>query len=108
MAPSVTKRKAAWEGTASELPRSQKVLQTKQTPPKLPPHQRPSSIETFHFHHQSLQFTALLNTKYITMDIEEILRQVDPTSHGVPNETRDLQALTRLWIAERSAPELLE
>ncbi|CAG7564625.1 uncharacterized protein FIESC28_03308 [Fusarium coffeatum] len=42
------------------------------------------------------------------MDIEEILRQVDPTSHGVPNETRDLQALTRLWIAERSAPELLE
>ncbi|KAF4487862.1 DNA replication complex GINS SLD5 [Fusarium agapanthi] len=42
------------------------------------------------------------------MDIEDILRQVDPTSHRVPSETRDLQALTRLWVAERSAPELLE
>ncbi|KAL6919264.1 hypothetical protein FSHL1_003245 [Fusarium sambucinum] len=42
------------------------------------------------------------------MDIDDILRQVDPSSHGIPGETRDLQALTRLWIAERSAPELLE
>ncbi|KAI8684349.1 DNA replication complex GINS protein SLD5 [Fusarium keratoplasticum] len=42
------------------------------------------------------------------MDIDDILRQVDPVSHGVPSETRDLQALTRLWVAERSAPELLE
>ncbi|GKT99703.1 dna replication complex gins protein sld5 [Fusarium langsethiae] len=42
------------------------------------------------------------------MDIDDILRQVDPSSHGIPSETRDLQALTRLWIAERSAPELLE
>ncbi|KAM0424705.1 hypothetical protein ACHAPT_010014 [Fusarium lateritium] len=42
------------------------------------------------------------------MDIDDILRQVDPVSHGVPRETRDLQALTRLWVAERSAPELLE
>ncbi|KAF5250056.1 hypothetical protein FANTH_4742 [Fusarium anthophilum] len=42
------------------------------------------------------------------MDIDDILRQVDPTSHRVPSETRDLQALTRLWVAERSAPELLE
>ncbi|KAI6770180.1 hypothetical protein HG530_004809 [Fusarium avenaceum] len=42
------------------------------------------------------------------MDIDDILRQVDPRSHGVPTETRDLQALTRLWVAERSAPELLE
>ncbi|KAG7421560.1 hypothetical protein DER46DRAFT_31483 [Fusarium sp. MPI-SDFR-AT-0072] len=42
------------------------------------------------------------------MDIDDILRQVDPTSHRIPSETRDLQALTRLWVAERSAPELLE
>ncbi|KAH7023049.1 hypothetical protein EDB80DRAFT_556814 [Ilyonectria destructans] len=42
------------------------------------------------------------------MDIDDILRQVDPISHSVPPETRDLQALTRLWVAERSAPELLE
>ncbi|CAG9938111.1 unnamed protein product [Clonostachys rosea f. rosea IK726] len=42
------------------------------------------------------------------MDIDDILREVDPTSSGVPNETSDLQSLTRLWVAERSAPELLE
>ncbi|KAF5654290.1 DNA replication complex GINS SLD5 [Fusarium sp. NRRL 25303] len=42
------------------------------------------------------------------MDIDDILRQVDPTSHRIPSETRDLQVLTRLWVAERSAPELLE
>ncbi|KAF5616548.1 DNA replication complex GINS SLD5 [Fusarium sp. NRRL 52700] len=42
------------------------------------------------------------------MDIDDILRQVDPTSLRIPSETRDLQALTRLWVAERSAPELLE
>ncbi|PTB43089.1 GINS complex subunit [Trichoderma asperellum] len=41
------------------------------------------------------------------MDIDDILREVDPASHGIPLETRDLQALTRLWVAERSAPELL-
>ncbi|KAL6867861.1 hypothetical protein J3F83DRAFT_738326 [Trichoderma novae-zelandiae] len=42
------------------------------------------------------------------MDIDDILREVDPASHGIPLETRDLQALTRLWVAERSAPELLD
>lgn len=42
------------------------------------------------------------------MDIDDILREVDPTSGGIPRETSDLQALTRLWVAERSAPELLE
>ncbi|TFB04813.1 DNA replication complex GINS protein SLD5 [Trichoderma ghanense] len=41
------------------------------------------------------------------MDIDDILREVDPASHGISLETRDLQALTRLWVAERSAPELL-
>lgn len=42
------------------------------------------------------------------MDIDDILREVDP-SLGVPShETGDLQSLTRLWIAERAAPELLE
>ncbi|OHW92033.1 DNA replication complex gins protein sld5 [Colletotrichum incanum] len=42
------------------------------------------------------------------MDIDDILREVDPVSHSIPPETRDLQALTRAWVAERSAPELLE
>ncbi len=42
------------------------------------------------------------------MNIDDILREVDPASHAVPQETRDLQALTRAWVAERSAPELLE
>ncbi|KAB5551419.1 hypothetical protein GE09DRAFT_1204346 [Coniochaeta sp. 2T2.1] len=41
------------------------------------------------------------------MDIDDILREVDPSSNAVPQETRDLQALTRAWVAERSAPELL-
>ncbi|KAL1883823.1 hypothetical protein VTK73DRAFT_7611 [Phialemonium thermophilum] len=42
------------------------------------------------------------------MDIDDILREVDPTFESIPQETRDLQALTRAWVAERSAPELLE
>ncbi|KAK0657675.1 hypothetical protein B0T16DRAFT_317425 [Cercophora newfieldiana] len=41
------------------------------------------------------------------MDIDDILREVDPTFHEVPQEKRDLQDLTRAWVAERSAPELL-
>ncbi|KAL2271218.1 hypothetical protein VTJ83DRAFT_589 [Remersonia thermophila] len=41
------------------------------------------------------------------MDIDDILREVDPTFHSVPLEKRDLQELTRAWVAERSAPELL-
>ncbi|KAI2635190.1 hypothetical protein GGS21DRAFT_539239 [Xylaria nigripes] len=41
------------------------------------------------------------------MDIDDILREVDPASHSIPAETRDLQALTRAWVAERSSPELL-
>lgn len=42
------------------------------------------------------------------MDIDDILHEVDPTFNAIPPETRDLQALTRAWVAERSAPELLE
>ncbi|KAH8675341.1 hypothetical protein BX600DRAFT_507586 [Xylariales sp. PMI_506] len=42
------------------------------------------------------------------MDIDDILREVDPTLNAIPDETRDLQLLTRAWIAERSAPELLD
>lgn len=42
------------------------------------------------------------------MDIDDILREVDPTFDAVPRERRDLQLLTRAWVAERSAPELLE
>jgi GINS complex subunit 4 len=41
------------------------------------------------------------------MDIDDILREVDPSFDSTPQETRDLQALTRAWVAERSAPELL-
>ncbi|KAK3356194.1 hypothetical protein B0H65DRAFT_70675 [Neurospora tetraspora] len=41
------------------------------------------------------------------MDIDDILREVDPVSHQIPQETRDLQDLTRAWVAERSTPELL-
>lgn len=39
------------------------------------------------------------------MDIDDILAEVD--GHIVPHETRDLQELTRAWITERSAPEIL-
>lgn len=42
------------------------------------------------------------------MDIDDILREVDPTFDSIPEDTRDLQALTRAWVAERSSPELLE
>ncbi|QPH00806.1 GINS complex subunit [Epichloe festucae Fl1] len=42
------------------------------------------------------------------MDIDDILREVDPSSRSIHHSTRDLQALTRRWVAERSAPELLE
>ncbi|KAI0109653.1 hypothetical protein GGR51DRAFT_102163 [Nemania sp. FL0031] len=41
------------------------------------------------------------------MEIDDILREVDPASRSIPAETRDLQALTRAWVAERSSPELL-
>ena len=43
----------------------------------------------------------------VIMDIDDILLEVDPASDPIPRETRDLQALTRAWVAERSAPELL-
>ena len=39
------------------------------------------------------------------MDIDDILAEVD--SHAIPRETRDLQELTRAWVTERSAPEIL-
>ena len=42
------------------------------------------------------------------MDIDDILREVDPASQSIPPETPDLQALTRAWVAERSSPELLQ
>ncbi|KAK4116371.1 GINS complex, Sld5 component [Canariomyces notabilis] len=41
------------------------------------------------------------------MDIDDILQEVDPSFHTIPQEKRDLQELTRAWVAERSAPELL-
>lgn len=39
------------------------------------------------------------------MDIDDLLAEV--TADTVPRETRDLQELTRAWVAERVAPELL-
>jgi GINS complex subunit 4 len=42
------------------------------------------------------------------MDIDDILREVDPEANELPSAIRDLQALTRAWVAERSSPELLE
>lgn len=39
------------------------------------------------------------------MDIDDILAEVD--GHAIPLETRDLQELTRAWVIERSAPEIL-
>ncbi len=39
------------------------------------------------------------------MDIDGILAEVD--GHAVPLETRDLQELSRAWVTERSAPEIL-
>lgn len=39
------------------------------------------------------------------MDIDDLLAEVSADS--VPRETRDLQELTRAWVAERVAPELL-
>ncbi|KIW03002.1 uncharacterized protein PV09_05660 [Verruconis gallopava] len=39
------------------------------------------------------------------MDIDDILADIDAQS--VPQDSADLQQLTRLWVAERCAPELL-
>lgn len=39
------------------------------------------------------------------MDIDDILAEVD--GYTIPQETRDLQELTRAWVTERSAPEIL-
>lgn len=39
------------------------------------------------------------------MDIDDLLAEVSADS--IPRETRDLQELTRAWVAERVAPELL-
>jgi hypothetical protein len=55
----------------------------------------------------SNKLNTLLSHVAITMDIDDILREVDPTFHSIPQEKRDLQELTRAWVAERSAPELL-
>jgi GINS complex subunit 4 len=39
------------------------------------------------------------------MDIDDLLAEVEVDS--TPRETRDLQELTRCWVAERVAPEIL-
>jgi len=40
------------------------------------------------------------------MNIDDILASVSNTDR-IPQRTSDLQALTRAWVAERCAPELL-
>ena len=40
------------------------------------------------------------------MDIDDIIASVSNTER-IPQRTSDLQALTRAWVAERCAPELL-
>lgn len=40
------------------------------------------------------------------MDIDDILASVSSTDR-TPQRTLDLQALTRAWVAERCAPEIL-
>lgn len=42
------------------------------------------------------------------MDIDDILRDVDAGHDAPSQQQRDLQALTRAWVAERSCPEVLE
>ena len=39
------------------------------------------------------------------MNIDDILAEVD--ARAVPLEARDLQELSRAWVTERSAPEIL-
>ena len=39
------------------------------------------------------------------MDIDDILAEVD--GQTISQETRDLQELTRAWVNERCAPEIL-
>ena len=39
------------------------------------------------------------------MDIDDLLAEVEADS--TPQESRDLQELTRAWVAERTAPEIL-
>ena len=40
-----------------------------------------------------------------SMNIDDILAGTD--SYAIPRETLDLQELTRVWVTERSAPEIL-
>ncbi|KAH7119038.1 hypothetical protein B0J11DRAFT_467632, partial [Dendryphion nanum] len=39
------------------------------------------------------------------MDIDDLLAEVESTA--IPRSTRDLQELTRAWVTERAAPELM-
>lgn len=39
------------------------------------------------------------------MDIDDLLAEV--SVDATPQETRDLQEMTRCWVAERVAPEIL-
>ena len=62
---------------------------------------------TYLHHTHTLQYKRKINVldKQSSMDIDDILAEV--SGDGIPLETRDLQELTRAWVTERSAPELL-
>lgn len=57
--------------------------------------------------HSLLNPVTSRSSQHGTMNIDDILREVDPSSRVTLHETGDLQSLTRLWVAERSAPELM-
>ena len=41
------------------------------------------------------------------MDIDDLLAEVS-TEPGLPQETLELQDLTRAWVNEKNAPEILQ
>jgi hypothetical protein len=55
--------------------------------------------------HQNTNLRVQCPIHYHTMDIDDILADLD--HEHIPQESQDLQSLTRSWVAERVAPELL-
>jgi hypothetical protein len=55
--------------------------------------------------HQNTNLRVQCPIHYHNMDIDDILADLD--HEHIPQESQDLQSLTRSWVAERVAPELL-
>ena len=68
------------------------------------PSSSPREDEGFYFISRQIQ-PQCGNPEIPPMDIDDILAEVD--GDAIPPETRDLQELTRAWVTERSAPEIL-